>query len=214
MTISDNGFGIPHDIVHSVFDPFFSTKQADKQRGSGLGLSIVDAVIKDHDGYIDLESTVGEGTTFYIYVPISREAIEERQLEETVGGTEKILIVDDDAMLREVTTKLLAGLNYDATAVDSGEKALAFIKEYSPDLLVLDMIMPGGIDGTDTFMKALELNPQLKVIIVSGYAHSERVQAAREMGATTFVQKPFTRVRLARAVRNALDTNPVSVVKT
>lgn len=209
LTITDTGHGIPEKVVQQVFDPFFTTKTTDKQRGSGLGLSVVDAVIRDHNGYIDLSSKPDQGTSFYLYFPITRGAVANGGLESIEGGTETVLVVDDDQVQREVSTKLLRVLGYKTSAVESGEKALEFIKKNPQDLLVLDMIMPGGIDGAETYHQALKINPSQRAIIVSGYAESDRVDAAMAMGAGSFVRKPLTRRVLAAAIRNELDKRPL-----
>ena len=205
LTISDTGCGIPENIKPRIFDPFFTTKTTDKRRGSGLGLSVAHAVVEDHNGYIDLESTVGKGTAFYIYFPITREAIETDITDEIVGGSESILVVDDDQVQQDVTVKLLLKLGYRANAVSSGEKAIEFIKENPQDLLILDMIMPEGIDGAETYRKALKISPSQKAIIVSGFAESERAEMALKLGAATFIRKPLTLKTIASAVRKELD---------
>lgn len=209
LTISDTGHGIPEEVAQQVFDPFFTTKTADKRRGSGLGLSVVDAVIRDHNGYIDLSSKPNEGTSFYLYFPITRDTVDKTGLQSIEGGTETMLVVDDDQVQREVSTKLLEVLGYKVSSVGSGEQAIDFIKENPQDLLVLDMIMQTGIDGAETYRRAIEINPAQKAIIVSGSAESDRVQLAMEMGAGSFVRKPLTRRVLAAAVRRELDKRPI-----
>jgi PAS domain S-box-containing protein len=205
VTISDTGCGIPEDIVQKIFDPFFTTKSTDKKRGSGLGLSIVDAVVKDHGGYIDLKSSIGKGTTFYLYFPITRQSVTELESNEIVEGSGKILIVDDDEMQRKVTINLLQNLGYDVNAVDCGERAIDYIKTNPHDLLILDMVMPEGIDGTETYRRVLEINPKQKAIIVSGFAETDKVQAAQRMGAGAYIRKPLTRQSIAEAIQDELN---------
>lgn len=205
LTIADTGCGIPDDVMPKIFDPFFTTKTTDKVRGSGLGLSVVHGVVEDHDGYIDVETTVGKETSFYLYFPITREALEKIEDERIIGGAEKVLIVDDDSIQREVTLKLLKKLGYRAQAVESGEKALGFVKENPQDLIVLDMVMPGGIDGAETYRKVLEINPNQKAIIVSGYTETDRVKEVMNLGVGAFIKKPLTLNTTARAVRKELD---------
>ena len=205
LTISDTGCGIPDDIVQKIFDPFFTSKTTDKKRGSGLGMSVVDAVIKDHNGHIDLSTTVGEGTSFYIYFPITRKAVDGRDSDSALGGSETILIVDDDDIQREVSSQLMKKLGYKVNTVESGEKAIAFLRENPRDLVILDMVMPGGIDGAETYRRMLEISPHQKTIILSGFSESDRVIEAQKLGVGAFVRKPVTRVAIAAAVRSELD---------
>lgn len=205
LTISDNGCGISDDIVQKILDPFFSTKTTDKKRGSGLGLSVVDAVIKDHKGFLDLKTQPGKGTSFYIYFPTTRKLAYESDSDETCGGSEKILVVDDDEIQREVSTQLLERLGYEVNQIESGEEAIEFLRETPHDLVILDMIMPGGIDGAETYRRILEVNPKQKAVIVSGFSESERVKVAQELGVGNFIKKPLTKKAIAVAVRAELD---------
>ena len=205
LTIADTGCGIPDNIIPKIFDPFFTTKTTDKVRGSGLGLSVIHGVVKDHNGYIDIDTTIGKETSFYLYFPITRETVEKIEDDRIVGGSEKILIVDDDHVQREVSLKLLGKLGYEALAINSGEKALSIIKDDPHDLIILDMIMPGGIDGAETYRRVLEINPNQRAIIVSGYTESDRVKEAIDLGAGTFIRKPLTLKTIAHAVRKELD---------
>jgi PAS domain S-box-containing protein len=208
LTISDTGTGISPDIQTKIFDPFFTTKTTEKKRGSGLGLSVVNAVVEEHSGFIDFESMASGGTVFYLYFPITRETIDVSGNENISGGAESILVVDDDKIQREVTVRLLQKLGYETESVESGEDAVEFLKSNPRDLLVLDMIMPQGIDGAEAYRKVLKHNPQQKAIIVSGYAESERVREALDLGAGAFVKKPLTMRSLALAVRKELDRIP------
>ncbi len=205
LTVTDNGCGIPDNIIQKILDPFFSTKSAGKKSGSGLGMSVVDSVIKDHNGYLDLYSKVGVGTSFYLYFPISKGETEKTDTEQSKIGTEKVLVVDDDDIQREVSTQLLKKLGYKVNTVTSGEQAVEFLKETPQDIIILDMIMSPGIDGTETYRQILETNPQQKAIIVSGFSESKRVVEAQKLGVGAFVKKPFTKSTIAAAVRTELD---------
>ncbi len=205
LTISDNGCGISDESLSKIFDPFFTTKTTDKKRGSGLGLSVVDAVVKDHSGYIDFESTIGKGTSFYLYFPITRETVEDSISGEITGGTESILVIDDDKTQRDVTLKLLKNLGYESDAVESGEEAIELLKKSPYDLLLLDMVMPPGIDGAETYKRALAMNPSQKAVIVSGYSETERVEEALKLGAGAYIRKPLTLKAIAAAIRKELD---------
>jgi PAS domain S-box-containing protein len=189
LTISDTGIGISPDILPRIFDPFFTTKTSNRKRGSGLGLSVVHAVVENHDGCIDYESVPGGGTSFSLYFPTTRENTGTNMRNEIVGGKEKILAVDDDKVQREVNRKLLDKLGYDVDVAKNGEEALDILQEHPQDLLILDMIMPDGIDGAETLRRAMEINPSQKAIIVSGFAENQRVQEALRLGASEFIRK-------------------------
>ncbi len=205
LTVADTGCGIADDDLQRIFDPFFTTKKTDRKHGSGLGLSVVNSVLKDHGGFLDLRTEAGKGTTFYIYLPASRELAQSETAPTPARGSERILIVDDDSIQREVLSSLLAKLGYQVTVAKSGEDAVRLLYENQYDLLVLDMIMPGGMDGADTYRTAASIHPGQKAIIVSGYSDSERVLMAQEAGAGRFVKKPLTSLSLASAVRAELD---------
>jgi PAS domain S-box-containing protein len=210
VTISDTGSGIPEDVLPHVFEPFFTTKKADRKRGSGLGLSVVHAVVEDHHGYIEIESIASKGTSIHLYLPITREEISLDDETIVSGGSESVLVVDDDATQRDVTLRLLQKLGYSAEAVDCSETALQRLQFESFDLLILDMVMPGGLDGADTYRLAKELHSDQKAIIVSGFAESDRVAEALRMGAGNFIKKPLTLKALGAAVRRELDRKPVA----
>lgn len=204
ITVSDTGHGIAEENLSMIFDPFFTTKKADRKRGSGLGLSVVHAVVEDHHGYIDVESRPGKGTIFRLYFPITRDKIDQAEAESIVGGDENIMVIDDDKIQRDVTLKLLEKLGYGAVGADGGEKALAILKTAPQDLLILDMIMP-GMDGLETYRRVLEINRRQRAILVSGYAESDRVKRAHKLGAGEFLRKPITLKALATTIRKELD---------
>ncbi len=205
LVVADTGCGIPAEIQDRIFDVFFTTKRTDQKRGSGLGLSIVQAIVDDHKGYLDLESRPGEGTSFSIYLPVSREPLGEKPRDEVRGGTESLLVVDDDPLQLQVMGNLLGRLGYRIDAVTSGKAALDYLRDHAPDLLILDMIMPPEMDGVETYRRALKLRPGQRAIVVSGFAQSERVEEVRALGVGAFVSKPVTMEALARAVRAELD---------
>lgn len=212
LTISDTGCGIPDEIVQKILDPFFTTKTSDKMRGSGLGLSVVDAVVKDHSGYLDLETKSGEGTSFYLYFPITRRSQDDKRSGAIIGGDEKILVIDDDEMQRIVSTDLLNALGYEVCAVESGEVAIEFLKENPQDLLILDMVMPPGIDGAETYRRILKIRPGQKAILASGFSETDRVREAQALGSGKFVKKPLTKSSLATSVREELDRQAKVIV--
>lgn len=211
LTIADSGCGIPESNLAHIFEPFFTTKTAESKKGSGLGLSIVQAVMEDHGGYIDVKSEIGNGTSFYLYFPVAGSQPEIERPEEMVGGSEKVLVVDDDPLQREVTSNLLRKLGYDISIVSSGEEAVEFIRNNPQDIVLLDMVMSPGIDGTETFKRIIELYPQQKALIISGYADSEKIEIALELGILGFVGKPLSLKSIASAIRKALEGKLVNV---
>ncbi len=206
LSISDTGSGIRPEIIDNIFDPFFTTKKMDRRRGSGLGLSIVHGIVEDHNGYIQVDSKPGKGTTFSLYFPVNRAVEREILINEvkSASGDERILIVDDDPIQRRVAGQLLRRLGYRVQVVSSGETAVTHLKKRHYDLLIVDMVMD-GIDGVEAYKRILEFEPKQKAIILSGYAMSNRVQTAIKLGAGSFVTKPISQKVLANAVRKELD---------
>ena len=208
LTIGDTGCGIPAEIRDRIFDAFFTTKRTDRHRGSGLGLSVVQAIVEDHRGCLDLESEVGKGTTFSVYLPISREAGDETPGDPVKGGTETLMVVDDDPLERELVSRLLGKLGYRVAVAAGGEEAVAQVGERPVDLLILDMVMPPGIDGAETYRRIREIHPGQRAILLSGLAESARVREAQAQGVGAYLSKPVTLQTLARAVREELDRTP------
>jgi PAS domain S-box-containing protein len=210
LTVSDTGEGISASAMKRIFEPFYTRKVMGRS-GTGLGLAVVWGTVKDHNGYINVESKEGEGTTFTLYFPVTREDIPGEQkpisVSEYFGDGETVLIVDDVEGQRELAGRMLKKLNYAAVTVSCGEEAIEYLKKNNVDLVVLDMIMDPGMDGLDTYRKILELHPKQKAIIVSGFSESDRVRRAQELGAGTYVKKPYVQERLGLAVRKELDNS-------
>ncbi len=207
LTVSDNGMGISAKDIEKIFEPFY-TKKVMGRSGTGLGLAVVWGTVKDHNGYIDVRSETGKGSTFIIYLPATREELT-RDEEKTapaqyMGRGESILVVDDVTAQREVATSVLTKLAYAVDAVSSGENAVEYLRTHKADLVVLDMIMDPGIDGLDTYKRILEINPKQKAIIVSGFSETDRVHQAQALGAGAYVKKPYLLERLGKAVRQEL----------
>jgi PAS domain S-box-containing protein len=208
LTVSDTGMGIPVEDRKRIFDPFY-TKKAMGRSGTGLGLSIVWGTVKDHNGYIDLQTEVGEGTTFTLYFPVAREELIARPqkvpIEQYMGRGESVLVIDDIDGQREIATSLLTRLGYEVHAVSCGEEAVEYLKGHKADILVLDMIMPPGIDGLETYRRVLQVNPGQRAILVSGFSETDRVKEAQKLGAGAYVKKPYAMERIGIAIRKGLS---------
>ena len=177
--------------------------------GTGLGMAVVWGTVKDHDGYIDVQSELGEGTAFTLYFPITRKKLPTEKpdilTDKYMGKGESILIVDYVQQQREIASRMLKKLGYNVLSVPSGEEAVIYLRENTADLLVLDMIMNPGIDGLETFKKILEFHPRQKAIIASGFSESRQVKAAQKMGAGSYLKKPYSFEKIGLAVKAELE---------
>ena len=208
LSIYDTGEGIPAADLKRIFEPFY-TKKVMGRSGTGLGLAVVWGTVKDHNGYINVESVEGKGSVFKLYFPVTREDITAKvdaiSISEYMGKGESVLIVDDVKEQRDLAAGILRKLNYNVSSVSSGEEAIAYLKEHKTDLILLDMIMDPGMDGLDTYRTALEIHPKQKAIIVSGFSESNRVITAQALGAGAYVKKPYVIEKLGLAVKKELD---------
>lgn len=179
--------------------------------GSGLGLSVVYGIVKDHKGYYDVISEVGQGTEFVLYFPVVKVVHEKTESHKTdLSGTEVVLVVDDIPEQREMASELLGSFGYEVHTAESGLAAVEFLKNNQVDLMVLDMIMENDFDGLDTYLEVIKIHPEQKVVIVSGFSATDRVKKMQELGAGQYVKKPYTRETIGTAVRQELDRIPAS----
>jgi two-component system cell cycle sensor histidine kinase/response regulator CckA len=208
VTVADTGVGISSEDIEMIFEPFYTKKKMGRS-GTGLGMTVVWGTVKDHNGYIDIQSTEGKGTMFTLYFPATRQHSEEDRpgipIEKYKGKGESILVVDDVGVQRDIATGMLSELGYSVTAVSSGEEAVEHLKEHTVDLMVLDMIMDPGIDGLETYKRIVELYPKQKAIIASGFSETDRVKEAQKLGAGQYIKKPYAMGKIGIAVRAELD---------
>ena len=209
VAVSDNGEGIPKDILPHVFDPFYSTKEIGK--GSGLGLSMVYGFVKQSKGHVNVYSEVGHGTTIKIYIPRSK-ATDRNSAEQTIRtkvvpvGNETILVVEDDNGVRDVATSLLTALGYNVLQAGCGSEALVILDEHmGVDLLFTDIVMPGGISGTELAKLAVANNQNLKVLYTSGYTDTTVFDNCLLDRGNDVLNKPYRKELLAQTVRDVLD---------
>ncbi|MGQ9609970.1 MAG: hybrid sensor histidine kinase/response regulator [bacterium] len=197
ISIKDQGIGIPKAHFSKIFDPYFTTKQ----KGSGLGLSTSYSIIKRHDGYIALDSELGVGTTFYIYLPATTKPLtidkeKEEQLEQIPKGKWKILVMDDEPVIRELAENLLTTLGYTVMVASDGEEAIKLYKAESKagspfDAVVMDLTIPGGLGGKEAIKELITFDPNIKAIASSGYSTEPVVSEYREYGFKGFIAKPY-----------------------
>jgi PAS domain S-box-containing protein len=209
ISVSDTGTGMDAQIQNRIFDPFFTTKE--KGKGTGLGLSVVYGVMQTHHGFVDVESTLDNGTTFFLYLPVppnmdggQKDATTESS--EAAGGTETILIVEDEEMLRNILQMLLESKGYHVYAAADGLEAVDMYKghKHQIDLVLTDIGLP-KMDGIEEFEKLLEINPLVKVMLASGFLEPDAKSELFKAGAKGFIQKPYSPEDMLRKIRMVLD---------
>lgn len=210
ICIQDNGIGIPANLVEKIFDPYFSTKQ----EGSGLGLAITQSIINKHHGHITVESTSGVGTTFTIYLPASEKAKaqmkKELSKEDKVAVQAKILIMDDEAIVRNVAQKMLDKLGHEVVLSADGEEALQFYQESIDsgkpfDLVIMDLTIPGGMGGKEAVREVLKIDPNAKSIVSSGYSNDPIMANFKDYGFCSAIVKPYQLHELERVISELID---------
>lgn len=206
ISIRDEGAGIPEEHLASVFDPYFTTKET----GTGLGLATAYSIIKNHNGFITVESGVGEGTTFYIYLHASeRESIAPKEVDISIDGRGKILVMDDEEMVRVVAGNILNKIGYTVEYAADGEEAVRLYKTAmevgSPfDVVILDLSVPGGMGGKEALQKLVVMDPNVKAIVSSGYSNDAIMAKYRDHGFKGVVAKPYTIQEIGEALHSVL----------
>lgn len=208
ISVTDTGVGMDKKTIKRVFDPFFTTKEM--SRGTGLGLASAYGIIKNHEGFIDVYSEPGQGTTFHLYLPASEKKLAKEKQHTThyVTGTETILLVDDEPMIREVGEGILKRLGYSVFLASGGSEALQILKDHIKeiDIIILDMVMP-GMNGQEVYEKIRQISPDARVLLSSGYSINGRAEEIMKNGCDGFIQKPFNMAHISRKLREILDTS-------
>jgi PAS domain S-box-containing protein len=208
LTVGDTGVGMDQEVMSRIFDPFFTTKK--RGRGTGLGLASAYGIIKGHNGYIDVTSEKGRGSTFYVYLPAtdqkSSAALEPSRRPE--GGVGTILLVDDEEAVLEVTARMIERLGYTVLEARSGVEAIECFKQNADriSLVILDMIMP-NMSGGEVFDELKRINSRAKVLLASGYSMQGQAREIMNRGCIGFIQKPFTMEDLALKLRSGLSAS-------
>lgn len=206
ITIKDNGRGISPENLQKIFDPFFTTKQL----GSGLGLAIAYSIVNRHDGYIMVESTTGNGSAFHIYLPASEDGSPKktaRDITDAFTGSGRILIMDDDLLVLETGGKMLRRLGYEVVCAEEGEKALDLYAEATNkgtpfDAVIMDLTIPGGMGGKEAIARLLEMDPDARAIVSSGYSNDQVMANFRKYGFHGVLSKPYSTSDLARTLKD------------
>ena len=207
ISVTDTGVGMDKSTRERIFEPFFTTKEVG--RGTGLGLASAYGIIKNHNGIIDVESEIDQGTTFKIYLPISNKEVlmENTTGRKTYEGRETILLVDDEEMIADIGKRMLEKLGYHVLLADSGKNALKVYEDHrdSIDLIVLDMIMP-GMGGSETFDRLKAMEPSVRVLLSSGYSLNGQASLIMKRGCNGFIQKPFNIEQISIKIREILES--------
>jgi CheY-like chemotaxis protein len=205
VAVSDNGVGIDPKLLDRIFEPFFSTKE--KQDRSGLGLSICHRIVREHGGFINVDSEPDMGTTVSVILPLLKGRVQEAYARDSQveGGHETLLLVDDEKTMLESTADLLSGLGYRTITASAGGEAVDLFSKHKSevDLVLLDLGMP-GMDGAETFRRLRKIYPHVRVLLLTGLPQSEESQRALEEGVLDLVQKPFRLEELTAKIRDAL----------
>lgn len=206
LVVADNGVGMCNQEVQKIFDPFYSRKKM-SYSGTGLGMTIVWSTTKDHKGHIDIQSAKGKGTAITIYYPATdkqKKYTPKPDIEELMGNGQSILIVDDILEQRMMAATMLKALGYSPISVSGKDETVDYLKEKSVDLVLLDMVLGTDVDGLDTYKEIKNLNPDQKVIIVSGQPKTERIKEALKLGVSQYIKKPYSLETMGKSLKKEL----------
>ncbi|MCF6291373.1 MAG: PAS domain S-box protein [Desulfobacterales bacterium] len=207
ISIRDEGHGLPAEHLDKIFDPFFTTRE----KGNGLGLAICYSIINNHGGMVTVESEPGRGSTFHVFLPVAagKDPVLEEVSEELIRGRGRILVMDDEDVVSEVTANMLHHLGYGAALARDGLEAIDLYKQaYDAgrpyDAVILDLTVPGGMGGRETIKELLKIDPRIKAIVVSGYATDTMMVDYRQNGFSGVISKPYRISELSRTLHNVL----------
>ncbi len=208
IAIKDTGIGMDEETRKRIFEPFFTTKK--KDIGTGLGMSMAYNIVKQHKGFIDINSEIGIGTTVTIYLPrLSKQDSIKLTIDDNkkiTSGSGLILVIDDESFMLQIAEEMLQHVGYTVITTDSGEKGVKIyeVMHSEIDLILLDMAMP-GLSGIDVYKQVKEINPDLKVLLTSGFPQDDRVKKALKYGVNDFIKKPFSAPELCERIKKVLD---------
>jgi two-component system cell cycle sensor histidine kinase/response regulator CckA len=207
IAIKDQGTGIAKEHLPKIFDPFFTTKQ----KASGLGLTACLSIIQKHGGFIDVTTDVGKGSTFFIYLPVSKSPVPADQKADAIelAGKGKILVMDGEDFIREITREMLKMLGYETVVVDSGEEALSLVKDSIAeqrqfDAAILDLTITGSMGGMETANRLHAIDPNIKAIVSSGYSNDPVMADPKAFGFLEKIKKPYLKEDLAEVLYRVL----------
>jgi CheY-like chemotaxis protein len=207
ISIKDNGIGIPKEYLSKIFDPYFTTKQ----KGSGLGLTISYSIIQKHEGYIIVESEPDAGTTFFIYLPASSRELtpQNKEEDELMTGRGRVLVIDDEESVLDVAGEMLRHLGYEVDLSQGGTEAMLKYREARDsgqpyDVVITDFTVPGDIGGLEVLQRLKEIDPQVKVIVSSGYSNDPVMANFKTFGFSGFIMKPYTITELSKTLHDII----------
>jgi nitrogen fixation/metabolism regulation signal transduction histidine kinase len=216
ISFEDQGRGIPSEHLERIFDPYFSTKQMGNQRGMGLGLAISHSIIKKHRGHIAVESEVGGGSSFQVYLPVAGKSVgdEVSRPERRSSRKYKILVMDDEKLVRDVVSDVLRNAGFEVFAAENGERAIELYLEASRsdvpfDAVILDLTVKGGMGGREVINKMLQIDPEVKGIVSSGYFDDPSITDFRQFGFKGAIAKPYNVDELEKTIYQVINKDSI-----